>query len=780
MSLQNMAPSNIRSSRAAVWFTLLVVATAPAQGPGPFTLPGSIPAAGPGMPGGSAEVESETGQQKLISLKFSAAPLAQVLQFYSELTGRTLLEAPSVNATINLRSHTKLTVEESLQAIKTVLAMNNVGLVHVGEKFVKVVPIASVLQEGLAIQTNAWARRTRPDTDDLVSEIISLRYIDTADAQKAIAGLQHGYGKIQPLERINSLLVADSAANINRMQIILEQIDQPLELKEKLHVLPIRHTKASDVKAKIEEIIAEAKDKERAPTVRRPRESGAPGVEAAPPPIPGIIRAPRPVVARPETTPETSAAEPEDGRLIRGNVRMVADDRTGILIVITRPENLPFFEDMVAALDVPTAPDVIVRVLRLEYADSEDVAGMLNNLIGAASSKDAAPRKAATPGAAGESPPRGAELEQFLQQQREAGAPRETKTKVGQLSADNIKILPDKRSNALIIMASKGDMATLEEIIRDMDIMLSQVLIEAVILQVNLGDTMERGVDLIQRSLIAYDRKGSRRDPVFAFAGSTGDSASPNPTDATSFRGAFLPEGGLTYYFTHFGLNIDAVLRWAATDSKTRVLSSPVVLTTDNKEAKIDVSKEIYFYKGQTPTSVGGTIAYVPNVESRKVGINLTVTPRINKKKFVVMEIKQKIEEQADSQPIQGQGDWPTISSREFTASVAVRTGETIVLGGLVKNSAVDTNKRVPILGDIPLLGIPFRASSRQKGREEVVVFITPYVLDTPEDIAQESQRRKDAIDAKNMWTQGWSDSRLADPPVKKGPLRRWWQRLAP
>jgi len=752
-------------------------------------MPPPAPAA-PAIPGLSRPAAvpepAPAGTNKTVELKFNAAPMDQVLQFYSDLTGRTLLPAPGINATITLRSQTKLTIPEAIQAIKTVLAMNNIGLVDTGPKFVKVVPIASVQQEGLPIQSNIWQEVRHEENDQLMSEIIALKYIDPAEAQKAVAGLIHAYGKILPLERINSLLIADSSINLNRIKDVIAQIDQPLELKEKLHIITIRHAKASDIKARLEEIIADQKEKEKLTSGRRLKETGAPGVETPTvPTIPGVIRARPPTTT---TAPETTA--PEEGEMIRGTVKVIADDRTGMLVIITRPENMLFFEQIVTALDVPTAPDVTVQVIRLEYADAESVASMLNALIGAASAgkETKAPKTAATTaattGKTGEAaePARSSQLQEFIEQQRQlatrTGKEGTAKSKIGQLSAENIRILADERTNALIIMASKGDMASILELLKEMDIMLSQVLIEAVILQVSLDKTLERGVDWVQRSMVAYDKVNGGRDPLFAFAGG-GGGGNLTPRDALSLSSTFSAGGGLTYYFTHFGLNMDAVIKLTQTDSRGKVLSSPIILTTDNKEAVIKITENRYFYKGVRYVGYSGTEQQLaPDVETKDIGLTLTVKPRINAKKFVSMEIKQEIQNIAGEQAIEGQGNWPIVASREMTAAVSVRSGETIVLGGLVEKTENNSATRIPILGHLPILGIPFRSSTDKNLRREIVVFITPTVLDTPEEIESESARRKNstAIGSDGMWEKGWSSSKMAEPP--RGRVGQWWRNL--
>jgi general secretion pathway protein D len=508
----------------------------------------------------------------------------------------------------------------------------------------------------------------------------------------------------------------------------------------------------------------------------------------------------------PPTSPTTTSSEttPEEGGLIRGSVKVIADDRTGMLIIITRSENMRFFEQIVTALDVATAPDVSIKVIRLEYADAEDVASMLNALIGAASTttrSSSSPKSSSSSSSSSKSsdykpgdsrstdskpaaaePARSSQLDEFIAQQRQlasaSGKGGETKSKIGQLSAENVKILSDKRTNAIIIMASKGDMASIMDILKDMDIMLSQVLIEAVILQVSLDKTLERGVDWVQRSMIAYDKAGGNRNPLFSFAGG-GGGGTLTPRDATALASTFSAGGGLTYYFTHFGLNMDAVIKLTQTDSRGKVLSSPVILTTDNKEAKIDISEERYFYKGVRYVGYSGTEQQsVPDVDIRKIGLTLTVTPRINANKFVSMEIAQKIENVAGEQAIEGQGNWPIVASREMNASVSVRSGETIVLGGLVERNEHNSGTRIPLLGSIPILGIPFRSTTDKNVRREIVVFITPSVLDTPEEIEAESIRRKDAtsIGSEGMWEKGWSNSKMAEP--RRGRIGQWWRSL--
>jgi len=749
----------------------------------PVPRPPAAPPAVPGLPAARpAALPAAVPEETVPGLKFKNSPLEMVLKDYAEKTHRTILQAAQglPNPNITLESQTNLTQEEYLEAEETVLAMNGVGVLKVGEKFLKVVPIASARTEAMEITEKE--ETPLKESDALISQMIPLKNIDLNEAVNAITPLKHPYGNIHKLERSNSILITDSAATINRINQIIKYIDLPIEALEEPNIIEIRYAKASEIKKKLEEIIADAKKDAMKASVPQLKTTGAPGVvRPTVPTPPGVIRATTPT---PAATELTQLMEQVERGIIRGEVKIIADDRTNILIIITRKENMAFFKLIIKALDVETAPDVIVKVVRLEYAEAEQVAATLNTLIGQVSK---GPDAKTTPVAGGDQKGESAALREYvdrLQKERDAAAVAvkgAEKSKVGELSADNIKILPDKRTNSLLIMASKGDLATLEEMIKGMDIMLSQVMIEVVIFKITLLNSYERGIDWVQRAMVAYDKGSGGGKPSVGFAGVGGGdkyrASMKDPLGLTTLPSLSSTAGNLTYYATFFDLNLDAIIKLIASDNRTQIVSSPTILTTDNKKATIDVTTEKYFFKGLKFVSTSGSGAgeWVDDVEMKKVGTKLTVTPRINEKKNVVMEIDQNLEEEGGSQKITGAGgasDWPTIDASQMTASVAVRSGETIVLGGLVSNSKVANKSKVPLLGSIPLIGGLFSYKKDENTRNEVVVFITPYVLDTPEEMEAKVQRRKGAM---NMAAADWpasSDSKLAQKPQEVKPAK--------
>jgi general secretion pathway protein D len=789
-------PAPVRAAPAPAVPVPVPAAAAPAPAPAaPAAAPAPAPAAPAAVPAG---LETGIGEDaRAPALKFENATSDIVLQAYAQETGRTLLFAPDApKANITLRSQTPLTRREYLEAIQTVLTMYNIALLPVGDKFLKVVPVGDVRRRAIETAFDEPANGVVLVTGGLVSQMVQLKYITLDEVKGSIDTFKRAEGQVQLFERTNSILITDTSENVNRMLEIIRFLDQPRLVREDVYPIQVKYAKAATIKQRLDEIVAESqKAQQAAKESPLAKPSGAPGITRAvsplPVPVPGIIRPTLPSIPASVHNPviESLVAEAERG-VVRGKVQILADERTNKLIIMTQPENMVFFQRIIDVLDVETAPDVEVRVMRLEYADASDVSDKLNQLIGNVKAEapktpgaGAAAGEPRTPGAGEVRPPAENLAAAVARMAQPAGASEAGKSKVGELSKDNIKILPDKRTNALIIMASKSDMVALIEIIRSMDIMLSQVLIETVVLQVSLNKDLQTGIDWVQRARLSNNMLGGRMNPLYYMGGGGGGAGTPvNVQDVfnEAVTGAVgLATSGIQYFFTMPGISVDAVVKASSTDGRTKVLSSPVLLTMDNVEATIESTELVYLNKGQqqTGTTSSGVPLYQNNVDQRDVGITVKIKPRINERKMVVLTVAETIQEpsgtqkvpQTDSEGRTTMQDWPIISTRKLNADIAVKSGETIILGGLVKTSKAKTASKIPLLGDIPLIGkYLFGSTSDVESRSELLVFLTPYVLDTAESIAAEARRRKDYLDVEGLWTKGWSDSKLADETISQ------------
>lgn len=695
----------------------------------------------------------------LIKLDFVDTPLDVVLQHYGSLTDRSIIQTPGLTAAITLRAHARLSKDDALAALDAVLAMNNISLVPMGETFWKAVATPTVRQEGTAIQFER--PKAFAENDKLITQLFQLENIELSEIVTVIQSLLHGYGKLQALERTNSVLVTDTASNLQRITELLDFVDKPSIDKEETRVIQLNHAKAADVASRLNEIIAESQQQQAA----RSRVNVT--VSSQPSTPPGVIRPPSMVT--------TGAATGERG-LVRGRVKIVSDERTNILIIVSRPENFEFFDQIIQALDKEVEPEISVRVVSLEFASAEEISDIINQLITGSSSRSASSRSTRT-GATGPSGAAGATsgstaLRDFVNRRVEQDGPTAAQAGEANLSklGETTRVLSDERSNSVLLMGRQADLDAIEEqVIKRLDIMLAQVVIEAVIIEVNLSDGVQYGFDWLQRSMTTYNEEKAGPNggltvsqPIMSFAGGQQTGSSSQFQDASALTGRDVPltAGGLSYYLTLFDLNIDAVLRMAATSSDARILSTPVVLTTDNKEASIVVGEDRPVVTSSGTTSAGEQRS---TYEYKNIGINLTVTPRINPQRMVIMEVSQTVDNVGDTTRIDG-NDVPIITKREVKAELAVPSRSTIVLGGLVSTDKRKTQSKIPLLGDIPLLGAFFRSESNSDTRRELLVLLTPYVLLTSEEAAAETERlHRASSSSRTKWHKGWSDSPLVD-----------------
>ena len=215
-------------------------------------------------------------------------------------------------------------------------------------------------------------------------------------------------------------------------------------------------------------------------------------------------------------------------------------------------------------------------------------------------------------------------------------------------------------------------------------------------------------------------------------------------------------------------------MRFINTDSQSRLMSSPRITTMDNKEAVIESTQRIYWSQGSTHYS--SSDYYSDNIQHEDVGIKITLTPRINKMGYVILTVEEEQQAVSGYTTLTTSGrdnQFPNLTTRKMGADVAVQSGDTIVLGGLAENSTSQVRTKIPILGDIPLLGRLFRSEKEERTRTEVLVFVTPYVVDTPAQIEDDARNAKASLDTEGVWDSVWSASRLADPVRKEKTLEK-------
>ena len=789
------------------------------------------------------------------ALNWDAAPVDIVLQAYGDRVKKTILKDPACpSATITLKSRPgqKLTDEEYIEAIETILEMNGVHLEPYGESFIRALPRKDVRKEGIPLIMNPDAKIG--ETSRTVSMMINFKNISTEEAQKMLEGLKSNNGILLVFERTNSILVTDTEQNINRMLEIARMVDVATPVTENVFVRQIKHASAQDIQEAIQKIVEESQ-KELEKNGKQPQNQAQQQNRPPFPPGGGLLRRPGQQQQQQQAPAGNESlvmsVSDADRGMIRGKVVIVPDERSNKLIFVTSKANMDFFDKVIEQLDIETTPDTVVKVYRLKYALAEDVSDMINDLIGnSSSSKDSKgnQNQNSRQGSGGN-----------LTQNRSSGGAKQPanqrtgEAKAGELNKENTTVLYDKRINGLVVMTQKELVPTIEQIIESMDIKLSQVLIETVIIEVGLDDGIQTGMDWVQKgrqkvngpatdkngrplyyvqrtvtdadgresvSLIdsmvtaGYSRtwEDSSGNTISDIASSTAGTAAQIARDeflnyytggmATGIGGggscgsqAYDVAAGvtsnvfgkaLTFVFDSDKLGLSAILQASKTDSRSKYIASPVVMTVDNKEATIDATDSRQFITGWTAQSgnyTGSSGQPTPNYSAKDIGIKLKITPKINPNGTVMLEVEEEYSQvKYDGQTMlvpfgaTYQAQYIDIAvERKMTADVLLEDGQTVVFAGMTETVNSESESGIPFLKDIPWIGKwLFGSVTKKEGRKELLIFLTPYVLNDAQSAQAEALRRKKTMSDPRPWDDhGWSASELADPVSRKEQLRR-------
>ncbi|HUT84049.1 MAG TPA: type II secretion system secretin GspD [Thermodesulfobacteriota bacterium] len=392
-------------------------------------------------------------------------------------------------------------------------------------------------------------------------------------------------------------------------------------------------------------------------------------------------------------------------------VNFIPLERMNMMLVIVSqmPDILAKVDDWVVKLDeINTDVEEQIFIYFLENSKATDVGDILNKVYG-----------------------------EGVETKKKEGTPvRKTPTKPGATPAatatvaGKIKIVTDEVTNALIIRATTSDYNIIKKTIQLLDIVPRQVLIEVLIAEISLGDDTQFGVD--------WNFK--KKDVGVGGETGTFDSILNNniPTTLAS------PAAGYTAVFA--ASDLYARLYAYAGENRLNVLSSPHILAANNKEAKIEVGQEVPIVTSEYAPDIAGTTDVTSrSIQYRDTGILLTVTPRINEKGLVAMDISQEVSQVSD-QTIVGISS-PIITKRSAKTSLVVQNGSTIVIGGLIQEQKERSMSGIPFFSKIPLLNYFFSYTKDKVTKTELVILITPHTIRSLEEADLITKEFKDKIE---------------------------------
>ncbi len=655
-------------------------------------------------------------QDDLVQLDFNDVEIAVVIDTIAKLTRKNFIYDDRVRGRVTIVSPTRITVDQAYAVFESVLQVKGFTTVPGPGGAIKVIPIREAKET--SIET---VRGRTPESDRFITRLIPLRYIEAEAIANTLKPLVSKDAAIVAYTPTNTVILTDSASNIRRILDILSEIDVET-YKEELAVLKLQHADAATLAQQISEIYgADVATAQVTPT-RRARARTTPGVQPGQPGAPA------------------------------SKVRIVTDERTNSLIVLASRQDQEEIRSLVARLDVPVTGGGRIHVYYLKNADAEELAETLNAMI---SGQPSAPRSTRFSGA-----------------EPVSATPQALRAAVTELS-EGITVTADPGTNSLVIQASQEGFATLKNVIEELDIPRPQVLVEALIMEVDVTDNQQLGFNGIARIV--------RGDTDYAIGSLTGignvdfggadvgdiagglaggnvvpslvAAAAKNTLEDTDGDG--IPDKGSL---------IQGIITASAKDNDAEILSAPHILTSDNEEAEIKVGANIPIITSRVQSAGGidiepgdqtSQLATSVNVERQDIGVTLRVTPQISEGDNVRLEIFQEITDFTSAlvQAAVGTAEnvGVALTSRKVENTVVVQDGETVVIGGLISDDYEDTVTKIPWLGDIPFLGWLFKSTSRNLTKTNLLVFLTPHIVRESGDLAGQTIRKREEFRAHSI-----------------------------
>lgn len=678
----------------------------------------AAPDAGPAPAPAERQKPPQVSGAAKVTIDFVDIQLSDLVKYMAEITGRNFILTDEIKGTATIISHQPVSVAEAYEAFLSVLEVNGLTTVTVGG-ITKVVSTSNAASTPLRVYEGG----NIPYTDNFVTQIIQLENVSVTDVSSVVKELSGKGAKIIAYAPTNTLIITDAAVNIRRVYKIISQLDVASP-KAKLEIIPLRHATAAELQKVVQELYG--------------GEGGTSGGGGSSAPDAKAGSKKRRASAPIEAPSASASAVGAEGKYIE---KIISDERTNSLLILANEEAIEAVKRLIEKLDVDVDPAsrAQIHVVYLENAKAEDVSQVLSSLAnssgssgGKAGQQGNARNRRNLPGTgtAGSKP-------------NSAAEPAEGETGAVAAFDSGLRIASDENTNSLVIIATKDQFEIIKQVISNLDIRRKQVYVEAVILELSTDDSGNFGF-----GLHAGNKNGKSTNIYSAQMGASSIGLSSDLLTGAAI-GAFgpsisVPLGGLggstgatgtegaaasTLDIPAFGVVLNAL----QTSAMVNIVSTPSVLTLDNEEAKIVVGRNVPFPVGQSQTSFGVPIV---NFQREDVAITLKVTPQINESNYVTLEIFQEVQEIEGDIAAAGPGG-PTTSKRSVENVVLVKDNQTIVIGGLISTTQNETETKIPILGDIPVLGVLFRGKSKQSRKTNMLIFLTPHIIDDQSDLEE-------------------------------------------
>ncbi len=654
----------------------------PGVDPAPSTGPSS---GGTTAAPGTATIKIQPGKgaaavpagQELVNIDFpEPTEIKDIIKAVALWTGKNVILDRNVNGKVQIISPRKVTKEEAYQAFLSALNILGLTTVETG-KVIKIMPVRTAVKGNLkTFLGSSWT----PMTDEIITQIVPLKYIDAKEIQSTLSRIVSSNSMIA-YPPTNTLIISDSGYKVRRVLDILELLDVQGQ-QAQVAIVPIRFAEAKSIAERVTEIF--------------------------------------------KTTSAAAKGATTGGY---SSYKIMTDERTNSVIIYGPPRTITDVKALVKRFDVqlddPTRQSTI-HVRPLDYADAKKLSSTLSAL--ATGSSNARPTSPARRPPVGRVAP---------------GAPGAVSSpeplSVADLGGD-VKIAPDESSNSLIITGSHAAYQTINSLIRKLDLRRSQVFVEADILDINMDSGFKFGTAIFagrggpNDTNIATTWQAAPLGPLIASQAAGGTTANSAQTEKVA--GVFAEDltvgilSGKEVEIAGLGkFKPGALIRMIKNDGNTRILSSPHILTSNNEEAQIVVGEKLFFRSSELSPQTG---AVVNKVEKEDVDLTLGIKPNISHANYVTLGIDLE----SSSATIDSNSGLPKVNKRKTKQIVTVKNGQTVVVSGLVQTSEFQSFQKIPLLGDIPIIGWLFRNSNMSTVKTNLMIFLTPHIVHGADDLA--------------------------------------------
>jgi general secretion pathway protein D len=652
---------------------------------------------------GSQKANSQDVVDQLI---LTGSDIKEVIGILEKLTGRTaLMEQKLPTTKISIEVQEPISRQEAISAIESVLSLNGVAIVDMGEKFMKAVTSKSAITQSPDIVDESLL--AYEPNQKVLSKFFRLKYLDVTEFQKLIKPLLTPSSSNSILfAASNALFITDTMANLQSIENLIKQTDKPISMIETINFIPINNIKASVIVKKFDQL--------KRGTLKKYLSSAT----------------------------------------------IDCDDSSNQLIVITPQENFSTIEGIAKQLD--TKCELLLRseVLRIKHGDAKKITDIVSGIIKEQRSRIEKENKMAFDRQQAQMTAQGTlanalaqaasgsrSNQQISNSYSDFIASQQLPNELGEEQAAhfsaNLTLAAEERSNSVIIYGTASDLAQVRGLIANLDVLLDQVRIEVIVAQVTLKEGQQSGLEALNL--------GQNMDvPATSFAAKSmavkhdiNFSAEFGTNDA-GYGGISSATGTLK----NFALN--NIFKKAKVDSNVKILSTPNLVTTHNRKALIKIGEERPFVDSNTKSAESASAPERVQIQYKHVGLELTVTPLIGSNGIIQMEIEQKVSKHQEDVDVAGLKA-PLLTEKQINSFISVANEDVIVLAGFKEKTNAKSSGKMFLLGDLPILGdMFFSPKARKEETQELIIFIKPTIILHPQDEAAYLNKRLEVTNFKD------------------------------